>query len=95
MDIKLGIAWSLPLLLITIISLTIGLYVCIRNRRARTYIPIMTAGYGLIYCWLQIHYFSVGYEGIYYVLISWLFAAWGFAAIVRTAWYEIKLRKSE
>lgn len=94
MDIKLGIAWSLPLLLITIIALTIGLYACIRNQRARAYVPIVIAAYAVIYCWLQIEYFSIGYEGIFYVLISWLFIALGGAAIVRTIAYEIKNRKS-
>ena len=64
---------SLPLLAITLIILTLFLYFRIRNAKRKIYIPMIISSYGLIYSILQVYVLSVGYDGIIFILISWLF----------------------
>ena len=66
-------AVSLPLLAITLIILTLFLYFRIRNAKRKIYIPMIISSYGLIYSIFQVYVLSVGYDGIIFILISWLF----------------------
>ncbi len=64
---------SLPLLAITLIILTSFLYFRIRNAKRKIYIPMIISAYGFIYSILQVYVLSVGFDGIIFILISWLF----------------------
>ena len=66
------LSWSLPLFVATMAVLTIGLYMLVKNKRIRRFIPIIVIVYGLIFCWLQIYVLGKGYSGIPFVLLSWL-----------------------
>lgn len=65
---------SLPLLIISLVVLTIVLFIAIRNNKRRIYIPLIVSSYGLIYSILQVFVLGAGYSGIPFVLISWLFS---------------------
>lgn len=85
--------WSLPILLLTIIILAFTLYATIQNKRIRIYIPMIVTMYALFYCWLQIYYLAIGYDGIIYVLISWGFLVLLSLLIMRVIWQERQIKK--
>lgn len=66
------LSWSLPLFVVTMVILTIGLYMLVKHPNIRRFIPVIVLIYGLIYCWLQIYVLGKGYSGIPFILISWL-----------------------
>lgn len=66
------LSWSLPLFLLTMIALIIGLYLFMKNKNHRRFIPVIVVVYGLVYCVLQIYVLGKGYSGIPFVLIAWL-----------------------
>ncbi|PKH11192.1 hypothetical protein CXF70_05790 [Planomicrobium sp. MB-3u-38] len=68
----LELSWSLPLFVLTIIGLTIGLSLVMKNKNYRRFIPVIVIIYGLFYCVLQIYVLGKGYSGIPFVLIAWL-----------------------
>lgn len=68
----LELSWSLPLFILTIIGLTIGLSLVMKNKNYRRFIPIIVIIYGLFFCVLQIYVLGKGYSGIPFVLIAWL-----------------------
>ena len=76
MDLRIfELSWSLPLFVVTMVILTIGLYMLVKDANIRRFIPVIVLIYGLIYCWLQIYVLGKGYSGIPFVLISWLLLA--------------------
>lgn len=68
----LELSWSFPLFVLTIIGLTIGLSLVMKNKNYRRFIPVIVIIYGLFYCVLQIYVLGKGYSGIPFVLITWL-----------------------
>ncbi len=66
------LSWSLPLFILTMIALTIGLYLFMKNKNYRRFMPVIVIVYGLVFCVLQIYVLGKGYSGILFVLISWL-----------------------
>lgn len=69
------LSWSLPLLVVTMIALTIGFYLFMKNKNYRRIIPVIVIVYGLVYCVLQIYILGKGYSGIPFVLIAWFLSA--------------------
>ncbi|RLQ91268.1 hypothetical protein D9754_05950 [Planomicrobium sp. Y74] len=76
------LSWSLPLFVLTMIALTIGLYLVMKNKNYRRFIPVTVIVYGLFFCVLQIYVLGKGYSGIPFVLISWLLLGMLIPAII-------------
>lgn len=83
---------SIPLLIITIIMLTIFLYFRIQDAQRKIFIPMMISAYGFIYSQLQYFVLSAGYDGIVFALISLLFV---FLFIISMIYAIVKTFKSK
>lgn len=83
---------SIPLLIITIIMLTIFLYFRIQDAQRKIFIPMMISAYGFIYSQLQYFVLSAGYDGIVFALISLLFV---FLFIISMIYAIVKTLKSK
>lgn len=73
MDLRIfELSWSLPLFVVTMVILSTGLYMLVKNKNIRRFIPVIVLIYGLTFCLMQIYVLGKGYSGIPFVLISWL-----------------------
>ncbi len=84
---------SVPLLAVTLLMLTVFLYWRIKDARKKIYIPMFISAYGLLYSQLQVYVLSVGYDGIIFVLISWLFVYLLIISILYAIFKTLKMRK--
>ena len=84
---------SVPLLAVTLLMLTIFLYWRIKGARKKIYIPMFISAYGLLYSQLQVYVLSKGYDGIIFMLISWLFVYLLIISILYAIFKTLKMRK--
>ncbi|RHW43327.1 hypothetical protein D1B31_01265 [Neobacillus notoginsengisoli] len=65
-------SWSLPLLIVLLVMLSIILHIFVKREIVRFFIPTIVICFGLLYSVLQIYVLGKGYSGIPFVLVSWL-----------------------
>ena len=86
---------SFPLLLISTGLLATVLLIVIKNNKRRIYIPLIVSAYGLIYSVLQVFVLAAGFDGIPYVLISWLFCFLVGVSLLFIIWKLYSMRKAD